>query len=379
MKISVITPTHNPKHLPELEESLIDQTYQDWEWIILTNNKATYTPKHDDSRIKMFYHKGKTSSVGYLKKKACKYATGEIIAEVDHDDFLIDNCLEEIAKAYKEDPEVGFVYSRTIYLKEDGEFIPYSPKHGWTYDKIRWRDKELITMREQPLYPGNIGYIWWTPNHIRTWKKDVYDEVGGHNENLPICDDQDLICKLYLKTKFKCVHKPLYFYRITGENTWLKYNKDIQDTTHKLYDKYIESLILRYCELNNLVIINSLSNLQNLKNKSVGLIKSIDDLHNHPDKFAIIEQIHRVLAPGGMFICEVPSTDGRGPFMIPTTQSYWNELSFWYFIEEREQKNYLPEQYKHLVFRERKLETYFPSEWHKDNNIPFVRIHLMKF
>ena len=35
-----------------------------------------------------------------------------------------------------------------------------------------------------------------------------------------IADDHELVCRTYLATKFHHVKKPLYLYRITGENTW---------------------------------------------------------------------------------------------------------------------------------------------------------------
>ena len=40
MKISVITPTHDPRHIVDAYESLADQTYPDWEWILVLNGDA---------------------------------------------------------------------------------------------------------------------------------------------------------------------------------------------------------------------------------------------------------------------------------------------------------------------------------------------------
>lgn len=82
MKLSIITPTHNPKFLHELEDTIMDNIYQDWEWIILLNNKANYQPVNSsDSRIRVVKSKTKSKAVGALKKEACGYATGDVITQ----------------------------------------------------------------------------------------------------------------------------------------------------------------------------------------------------------------------------------------------------------------------------------------------------------
>ncbi len=83
MKLSIITPTHNPKFLRELEESIMVNHYHDWEWIILLNNKANYKPVNSsDNRIRVIRSKTKSKAVGALKKEACGYATGVAYAKM---------------------------------------------------------------------------------------------------------------------------------------------------------------------------------------------------------------------------------------------------------------------------------------------------------
>jgi hypothetical protein len=396
MKISIITPSHNPIYLRELEQCVINQTHKDWEWVILLNNGAIYTPSHKDDRIKIYYLKEKITSVGALKKRACHLATGEIIAEVDHDDLIIPECLYEVNKAFEEDSEVGFVYSETVQLNE--KFIPYNHHNGWTHGKYNWKGKDYIYMNNLPPYPANMGYIWFLPDHIRAWKKSIYIDIGGHNEELHICDDHDLMCRLYLVTKFKEVPKPLYLYRVSGENTWLQRNEDIQNLTVKLYDKYIDQMVDRYCEITNLPKINLcsskhsisdnktscpyynifLEDIESIKSNSAGVVIANDVLQNYKDKNKIISEVHRILTVGGLFMGDVPSTDGRGAFQDPNHVSYWNENSFWYYVNHREQHKFLSKEYKHLLFREKRLYTYFPSDWHKENNISYVKIHMDK-
>ena len=389
MKFSIITPTHNTLHLQELEYSILSQIYDDWEWIILLNNGATY--KSHDKRIQIFNCPFESTSVGALKKHACSFATGEVIVEVDHDDMITPNCLKELFIAYK-DPEIGFVYSKDAML---GNFTPYSSYYGWTYDTFEWQGKLLYAMNNQPLHPGRLGQIYFAPDHVRSWRKSVYDEVGGHNEELTICDDLDLMHKLYMVTKFAFINKVLYIYRIDGNNTWLKNIENISAKSGELYMKNIISLCSRFCEINDVLQIDLCGGFNKpegflsidkengdiyadldegipLPDNSVGIVRAFDALEHIKDKQKIMAEIHRVLIPGGMLISQTPSTDGRGAWQDPTHVSFWNENAFWYWTRP-EQMQYIRND--KVKFKEAYLTSTFLTDWHRNNNISYIIFH----
>ena len=49
----------------------------------------------------------------------------------------------------------------------------------------------------------------------------------------------------------------------------------------------------------------------------------------------LIEEIYRVLRPGGVFEHYTPSTDGRGAFQDPDHRSFWNINSWLYFMDDK--------------------------------------------
>jgi glycosyltransferase involved in cell wall biosynthesis len=389
MKISIFTPTHNPKHLLELEKSIINQTYPDWEWIILLNNGAKYTSNHE--KIKIYNSNQATDKIGALKKEACSYATGDVLLEADHDDILTLDCLAEVANAFQKNPHVGFVFSDNAKLAKS--FIPYNPVYGWTYQKFTHGNSELISMNTFSPTPYRLSYIWFQPDHVRAWRKNVYDSIGGHNESLSVCDDQDLIIRTYLNSYFYQIKKVLYIYRIEEDssNTWLKRNAEIQSLTKKLHDKYIYPLAERYSNINNLLkidlcggfskpagylsldkfngdIIADLENGIPLGDNTCGVVRAHDALEHIKSSQKLMNEIHRVLAPGGILLSMTPSTDGRGAFQDPTHVSFWNENSFWYYTRHQQAK-YI---HQHKLFWAAKLSTEYPSKWHKENKIPYV-------
>ena len=72
----------------------------------------------------------------------------------------------------------------------------------------------------------------------------------------------------------------------------------------------------------------------------VDKVVAIDFLEHVPIGVTIfmIEEIHRVLKPGGIFEHFTPSTDGRGAFQDPTHQSFWN-INSWYYYKAGNEMN----------------------------------------
>jgi len=398
MTISVFTPSHNPKWLNETYESLITQSYEDWEWVVLLNNGAEWEAPKPDERVKIVQSKVETKAVGALKAEAVSLCSGEILLELDHDDLLMPTTLEKVAKAFAENPEVGFVYSDFAQINEDGtpNFNEFDSRFGWSY---RDEDGYHITNSKSP-HPHHISLIWFAPNHLRAFTRKAYDSANGYNPGLEILDDQDLMCRLYLQTKFHHIKENLYLQRIHANQTQAdpQINPKIQAGTLELYNIYISDLLLKWAGDNHLraldlggahnpkpgfqtvdlhdadIVGDIFDVLASMPDNSVGVIRAADFLEHIPDKIGLWNEMYRVLADGGMVLSITPSTDGRGAFQDPTHNSFYNENSFWYFIDENFRR-FVPE--LKMDFQTSRLLTYFPSEFHQKHNISYVLANLI--
>jgi glycosyltransferase involved in cell wall biosynthesis len=391
MKFSIITPTHNPKYIFDLWESIKNQTFTDWEWLIIANNGAKV--EIEDDRVKIINCPFNLKSVGFLKKYGFMQASGDIIVEVDHDDLLTPDCLEELAKAF-EDKEIGFAYSNNAKLTDN--FIPYGNEYGWKSRLFNWKGKDYYEMVSFEPTSHSFTFIWYEPDHVRAWRAQVYKEIGGHDENLDVLDDQDLLIRTYLKTKIKHIDKCLYLYRITGENTWIERNQKIQTETVNIYHKYAYQLAERHAELNNLAKIDlgggfgkpdgytsidlkngdikaDLTKKWSLSDNSVGIIRAHDIFEHLPDKQHTMSECWRVLADGGWLMVQVPSTSGKGAFQDPTHVSYWNDNAFWYWTRKEQAQYIHNDKIKFQAFR---LEEIYPNEYCKQNNIIYTVAYL---
>lgn len=354
--ISVFTPTYTNQFLDETYQSLLEQTYTDWEWILVRNNGCPEL-HFDDPRVKIFNAPHLPPWVGALKAEACLFCSGDILFEMDHDDLLTPDALAEVAKAF-EDPEIGFVYCNTVHATGDfGKINRFDERFGWKYRVVDYKGHELDEHISFEPTPESISRIWFAPNHLRAFRANIYRAIGGYNTQMRILDDLDLMCRLYQVTKFHHIDKGLYIYRVHGNNTWLKNNAEIQDNVYRIYDQYVEALAETWATRSNLLkvelggrmaakagfttvdlkesdIICDLNQPWPFEDNSVGVIRAYDVFEHLKDPLFTMKELSRVLAPGGWAFIQVPSTDGRGAFQDPTHVSFWNINSFKYYTEE---------------------------------------------
>lgn len=397
MKFSIITPSHRYQtYFDELYESILSQTYSNWEWIVYLNGdfKKNQLSKNilKDKRVKIFEDYSGNTNIGYIKNKAFFSGTGDVLVEVDHDDLITSDCLEKISCAFGDNPNCGFVYSDDAVYHMNDEFIPFNPLYGWTYRECYWEDKKLIAMNSFPPSSHSLSYIWYAPDHVRAWKREVYEKIGGHNVDLSICDDHELMIRTYLETKFCKIHDVLYIYRVTGNNSFLERNDAIQIKTKELHNQYAQLLAERDADYKGLLKVDlggglfpregyltidqeggditcDLNDGIPLEDNSVGVINASHVIEHLKDPIKTMREIHRVLAHGGWAFIEVPSTDGRGAWQDPTHVSYWNENSFWYYTKQSHAQFI---RNKDIRFSCMRLET---NWW--ENQIAVVNTHLV--
>jgi len=86
-----------------------------------------------------------------------------------------------------------------------------------------------------------------------------------------------------------------------------------------------------------------------------------------------MKEAYRVLTDGGIFLIQVPSCPSKGAFQDPTQVSFWNQNSFWYYTRS-DQAKFIDTPVR---FQSVQLYTTFPTDWHKQNDIPYVISHMV--
>ncbi len=128
--VSIITPTYNhEKFIGKCIESVLDQSYTNWEMIIVDDGSTDKTEavitKYNDNRIK--HLKQKNIGIWNLNKtynKALKISKGELVAILEGDDYWPLDKLEKQIKCFK-DPEVVLSWGKCATIND--EVIGYYP------------------------------------------------------------------------------------------------------------------------------------------------------------------------------------------------------------------------------------------------------------
>jgi glycosyltransferase involved in cell wall biosynthesis len=402
-QVTVFTPSNRTRFLDECLQTLLAQTFTDWEWVVVLNQGMRWRPEAADPRVRVVVDDD-IAGVGAAKRRACEEAAGQILVELDHDDLLSTECLAEVVAAFESNPSIGFVFSDFAQITEDGgrDDSRFDERFGWRYREDVVDGRVVLACHVLPPTPHNVSYIWFAPNHVRAFRRELYEKVGGYDEALDVADDQDLMCRLYQVTDFHHIPKCLYLQRMHSKNTQRDpdTNTRIQRRTVELYDRYVQPNALAWAERNGLLaldlgaahnkpegylgvdvqdapgvdIVCDVTGGFDLPDNSVGVIRAVDFLGHVADKVSLFNEVYRVLAPNGMLLSLTASTDGRGAFQDPTHVAFYNENSFWYYTNA-EYAKFIRE--IACRFQVSRLVTYFPSDWHQANQISYVSANLI--
>lgn len=264
--VSFFTPIYNTgDRLLKLWDSIKIQTHANWEWIIVNDStdsgktlKIAEAIASTDPRVKIYDFRKKSGGIiGESKYRAAMLCNGSILAEIDHDDWIMPDSAKLLVEAFKQHPDAGFAYTDCVEILDDFRTTLQYPA-GFCFGYGKYRQEEhlgiIMNVNESPnINPKTIRHIVGIPNHIRAWKREVYLQLGGHNRRLSIADDYELVLRTFLITKFVRIRKNCYLqfiYRTqNSSNTHDLARADIQRRVRTIQEYYNFSIFKRFEEL----------------------------------------------------------------------------------------------------------------------------------
>lgn len=218
--VSVTTPSHSPRWLDECYLSLLRQTAEEWEWVVALPRDVEWFPPRDP-RVHLVRSDEVRNGVGAAKRFAVSQCSGALLLELDHDDKLTPTAIEQVAEVFERDEDAVLVYSDFAQINGDGSpnFDEFDRAKGWGYVPVTIDG--IVHHRCLALEPSqhNTSLIWFAPNHLRAFRKDAYERVGGYDADLKVLDDQDLMMRLFKVGKFVRIPECLYLQRWHPHNT----------------------------------------------------------------------------------------------------------------------------------------------------------------
>ena len=202
--VSIIIPTYNRANLiGETLDSIISQTYKNWECIVVDDGSSDYTNEvmqayvEKDSRIK-YYHRPKEHLPGGngARNFGFKMSKGDYVQWFDSDDLMRFNFLE--MKILNFTPSINYIICEGWYFYEN------SPNK-----RIRITNNEFI-YKAYVLWKTSI----FTPSIL--FKKEYLIDKSLFDETILKGQESEFFSRLFYETsskEFKLLNTPLFYYR----------------------------------------------------------------------------------------------------------------------------------------------------------------------
>lgn len=208
-KVTIVTPAYNTeKYIAETIESVIKQTYEDWEWFIIIDGATDRTEEIvrtylSDPRIKCISKEN--TGVSDTRNVGIKSATGDYIAFLDSDDVWLPENLAVKIKFLEEHQEYDWVFCDVIL--SDGEMNELSISDIGKDDNIL---DDMLQCRKE-VVPGVASNI--------IIRKKCADKGVLYDEQLSTAADQDFCIQLVSNGfQGKHIKQALWKYRILGNS-----------------------------------------------------------------------------------------------------------------------------------------------------------------
>mgnify|MGYP000908462270 CR=1 FL=1 len=226
-KISIILPTYNgQQYIGEAIESIIEQTFQDWELIIVddcsSDNTLDIIRKYEkqDLRIKVI-HNDVNKKLPASLNIGFKYAKGMYLTWTSDDNMYLPDALYNMEQYLNDNSDKVMVCARYSIINENGEFLYNAGKY----------DKDM-------MYVNNcVGACF-------LYKKCVLETAGNYSESKFLVEDYDYWLRVLFKYgEIGYIENILYYYRTHEASLTMQRKQDIHKKLLELRKEHLLQII----------------------------------------------------------------------------------------------------------------------------------------
>lgn len=227
-QVSIVLPVYNgEKYLHESIDSILAQTFKDWELIIVDDCSTDRTSEiiktyaDRDSRIRV-YRNDTNLKLPCSLNKGFEYAAGKYLSWTSDDNMYLPTAIAEMTDYLDHNVDAAMVVADMCIFDNDTS------------------DECILSFDEKEVYVHNcVGACF-------LYRRDVIDIIGGYNPERFLVEDYDY----WLRILFECgsighVDKCLYRYRNHGSSLTITRKKDVQSQLIQLLTTYIDKIVDR--------------------------------------------------------------------------------------------------------------------------------------
>ncbi|MBD3280373.1 glycosyltransferase [Candidatus Dojkabacteria bacterium] len=266
-KVSVIIPSYNhERFIKEAIESVLSQTYQDFEIIVVDDGSRDATVEiinnFEDKRIRLYVFEENKGAV-FATNYAIDKSKGKYISLLNSDDAYFPQKLQRQVKYLEEHKTVSAVFAFAQAIDNNSEEVQPNPE----YFEPRELNKEPKEWLKAFYYKGN-----WIIHPTMMIRKEVFNTFGAYDERLAQVPDFLQWVKLaFQKCKFHILQEKLVRYRFHEDNASSSKKEGVPDRLVHEYQFIIEQYL---DNINDVGLLNHIfpdisKNIHYSKNKDV--------------------------------------------------------------------------------------------------------------
>ncbi len=221
--VSVVLPTHNgSRYIDRAIESVVEQTFADWELIVVDDASTDDTPaKVDvwterDERIRVVHLTENRKLPGALND-GFRQAGGEYLTWTSDDNWYAPEALGRMVEVLGTRSEVDVVYAAMTEVDEAGSPTGTVP----------------ALAAEELAVTNCVGACF-------LYRRSVHEALDGYREDLFLAEDYDFWLRAYLDFRLEPLDEALYFYRKHSASLTEQRTADIARATERAVEDWIK-------------------------------------------------------------------------------------------------------------------------------------------
>jgi glycosyltransferase involved in cell wall biosynthesis len=193
-KVSVIVPTYNrAERLEGALHSIVSQTYQDFELIVVDDGSTDKTSQVMESFSSALYlTMKKNSGVSKARNIGLAFAKGEFVCFLDSDDLWNEKKLQIQVHWMENNMDSQICYTDEIWIRNGVRVNSMNRHRKYTGD----------------IFRHCLALCIVSPSSVMM-RAELFDEIGNFDESLPACEDYDLWLRIAVKYDFHFIEQSL--------------------------------------------------------------------------------------------------------------------------------------------------------------------------
>ena len=235
--VSIVLPTYNgEKFIQESIDSILNQSYTNWELIIVDDCSTDNTPgiikkyTDKDTRIRIITNDENKKLPSSLNI-GFEHAKGDYLTWTSDDNIYKKDALNYMVNFLDNHPETDLISCNFDFVNEDGSH------------KIEFTNLVKNRCPLQLAIQCNVGACFM-------YRKEIAQKTGSYNTEMFCAEDYDYWCRIALLGKISYSEKNLYKYRLQQQSLTSTKQTTVKEKTLAVQKKYKKELIKKYRNTN---------------------------------------------------------------------------------------------------------------------------------